>query len=286
MNFWIFKVSDKGKYPDVAGKTYVFDNTHSIRVRVGDEFIYLAKTGAKYHLTGAGCVSKVCARKPTLNELHSPRVTRVFEAELNEVVWFTQPFDISSQTKEGVFNRRRAGLPDDVNTIGWSLSMPRVDRELFKRLLDVTLDRTSDNASAISDLLEDGRVDDAWSLVRQRCRLQAFRTAVLARHNFTCLVCGTRLRSVLDAAHLRSYASDPDHRANPKNGICLCKFCHAAFDCGDIRIFEDGTIEVDANICDDIARAHFEAVDSGTRKQWLCGVQLAFITERCVGSSK
>ncbi len=286
MTFWIFKVSDKGTYPDVPGETYVYDNTHSIRVRAGDEFIYLAKAGAKYHLTGAGRVSKVRTRKPTPDEFHSPRVTRVFEARLDEVTWFAQPFDISSQTKEGVFNRRRAGLPDDVNTIGWSLSMPRVDRELFIQLLNVAFDRKGEAEIAIADVLKDGRVDDAWSLVRQRCRLQAFRSAVLARHNYTCLICGTRLRSVLDAAHIRSYASDRDHRANPKNGICLCKFCHAAFDCGDVRIFEDGTIEMNAIIDDEIARKHFNAVDATTRKRWLCGVQSEFIAERCVRSVK
>ena len=29
MNYWIFKVSEQGKYADEPGRKYVYDNTHS-----------------------------------------------------------------------------------------------------------------------------------------------------------------------------------------------------------------------------------------------------------------
>ena len=44
MAFWIFKISDQELYPDVLGEKYVYDNTHSIRVKSGDVFLYLDKT--------------------------------------------------------------------------------------------------------------------------------------------------------------------------------------------------------------------------------------------------
>ena len=36
MSYWIFKLSKQEQYPDDLGKTYVYDNRHSIRVSAGD----------------------------------------------------------------------------------------------------------------------------------------------------------------------------------------------------------------------------------------------------------
>ncbi len=41
MTYWIFKVAKQELYPDVPGEQYVYDNTHSLRVRAGDTFLYL-----------------------------------------------------------------------------------------------------------------------------------------------------------------------------------------------------------------------------------------------------
>ena len=278
MAFWIFKVSDKGGYPDVPGETYAYDNTHSVRVSVGDEFIYLDKSGRKYGLTGAGSIASVSHRPPNPSELRAHRVDRVFTAHLSDVVWFSELFSLSAQTTIGKANRTRLGLPDDLNQIGWSISMPRLTEHLFRRLLDAALSTGSRPANP--GTLSYGPVEDSWSLVRQRSCAQYFRSQVLIRHDFRCLVCGTRLPSVLDAAHIRAYAQDPNHRANPANGLCLCRFCHAAFDAGDILILQDGRVLVDPAIQDEIAHTHFHAVDAETRKAWLREVDSAFLSER------
>lgn len=60
MNYWVFKVSDRGSYPDSPGAEYVYDNTHSVRVAGGDEFIYLKKE------SGRACHSMAFRRSPTL----------------------------------------------------------------------------------------------------------------------------------------------------------------------------------------------------------------------------
>lgn len=278
MNCWIFKVSDLGQYADAPGEQYVFDNTHSVRVRAGDEFLYLEKAGATYGLTGAGRVDKVVRRAPYPEERHNDRVTSVFTAHLSDLAWFSRIFSLSSRTKAGRINRRQIQLPDDLNAIGWSISMPRLERDLFVRLLDAAMEAGPPTQTEAE--IADWRVEDSWSLVRQRRRLQRFRAQVLNRHNHTCLICGTGLRCVLEVAHLRSYAGHPEHRANPANGACMCRYCHGAFDAGAIVLHADGTVELKLKPPggDLIAEAHFGSIPTSRRRLWLAGIDPTFLT--------
>jgi hypothetical protein len=280
MNYWIFKVSSQSIFPDAPGRTYAYDNTHSRRLAARDEFLYLEKLGTRYGLTGAGCVSRVTQRRAIGKERRSDRIDRIFTAHLTDVMWFSSPLDLSAQTKTGRSNRQVVGLPGDLNSIGWSISMPRIERELFVRLLDAALDATIQGQVLNSDDEADWCVDDSWSLVRRRRRTQKFRAAVLARHNHTCAVCGTRAAFVLDAAHVRSYAAHPAQRANPANGICLCSFCHAAFDSGAVLILPDGSLRTGPDLTDEIACLHFTAVPAEKRRNWLRGVDKEFLRER------
>ncbi len=204
MTYWIFKVSHKSIYPDVPGSEYVYDNTHSIRVKRGDEFLYLVKTSRTYTFQGAGVVARVTSRKSRANEQHSPRVERVFTAHLLDVVWFTEPFDVS-RSKKGQANRHRLALPKDLNTIGWSLSMPRLDAKLFCRLVDAALAPDSYETPLLNKSA--WRIEDSFSLVQTRQRLNSFHQAVLKRHDHTCVVCGTQFRPALEVAHIRSESS-------------------------------------------------------------------------------
>jgi hypothetical protein len=193
------------------------------------------------------------------------------------MVWFQEPLDIS-QSKAGQRNRLMIGLPADINTIGWSISIPNLPPELFVTLLDASLAGQPSRRDTPDSA--EWRIEDSYSLVKTRARLGQFRSTVLERHTFTCVICGTRLRLVLDAAHIRSYASDVDNRANPANGICLCRFCHAVFDASEIMLRSNGTMEVLVDLTDKVTRAHFEGVESGVRQKWLDGVNKAFLDER------
>ena len=282
MSYWIFKVSDQGSYPDSPGTKYVYDNTHSVRVKEGDEFIYLKKSGStQYGLAGAGLVSKLTQRSASEHERRSTKVRRLFTAHLADVVWFPKLFDLSTRTKAGRHNRLSMGFPEDLNSIGWSISMPQLERGLFVRLLDAALDSAFRSKPPTVQMNEaDWQVDDAWSLVKRRGRMRAFRAVVLSRHEYTCLVCGTQLPSVLDAAHIRSYASDKSQRANPANGICLCSYCHAAYDSGDITVLADGKVRCFGHIRDEIALKHFTALSQEKRRHWLSGVDKRLLSER------
>jgi len=278
MRFWLFKVADQNLYPDRPGHQYVFDNTHTTRMSSGDEFIYLDKRSRQYQLTGAGRIARLTSHAPVPSERRTPRVQRVFTAQLDEVVWFSTPLDLRPNTEAGRSNRLRLGLPEDVNAIGWSFSVPRLTRDLFMRLLDAALNMSGVRPPPSSDL--EWEIEDSYSVVRTRTRLNVFRAAVLRRHNYRCVVCGTTHRDVLDVAHIRSYATDRRNRANPGNGLCLCRYCHALYDAHEIAILPTGELWVRQGYPDPILRTHLTAVEPSERKRWLVGVDSSFLSER------
>ena len=288
MNFWIFKVSHLSTYPDIPGLTYVFDNTHSVRVRRGDEFLYLSKETRSYAISGAGRVKRIASRRPQPNERRNDRVKTIFTAHLDNVVNFDPPLDISRATASGRRNRIKLGIPANVNTLGWSISMPRISHELFVTLIDAALLDSSLHVTTVDQSTErvdqetSWHIDNRMAVVTVRARLDAFRKTVLERHHYKCLVCGTVLQSTIEVAHIRGYSADPANRANPSNGICLCRYCHAAFDAGDILIQPDGNLlTVDCNDgLDEVARCHFLRIASATREDRLRGVNLGFLEER------
>ncbi len=107
-----------------------------------------------------------------------------------------------------------------------------------------------------------------------------FNKDVLERHRYQCLICGTQMRTVLEAAHIRSYASDKDNRANPANGICLCKYCHAAFDAGELCLLPNGEVKFKLALTDEVAKYHFLRISSETRQSMMNGINLKFIEEK------
>lgn len=134
MSCWIFKVSDQRLYADIEGVQYEYDNRHSIRVRAGDRFVYLDKRAGEYRFTGAGTVARVEERSPTDEERRRGKVRAVFTAVLGDVSWFEPPIDIS-RSKTGQRNRGVIGVSDDVNVMGWSISMPAITPEQYDAIL-------------------------------------------------------------------------------------------------------------------------------------------------------
>src|SRR5262245_36413806 len=118
MAYWIFKLAEQELYPDIHGNTYVYDNTHSVRVKADDVFLYLDKR-AGYSFTATGMVGKVQERSPSaIESKRTSKVRTVFVAHLTDVIWFKKPLSISSQTKVGRRNRAKLGIVD-VNLLGW-----------------------------------------------------------------------------------------------------------------------------------------------------------------------
>ena len=49
MKYWILKVASQKQYLDVEGEEYIFDNTHSVKLKPGDTFIYSFGFNRKAH---------------------------------------------------------------------------------------------------------------------------------------------------------------------------------------------------------------------------------------------
>jgi predicted restriction endonuclease len=74
--------------------------------------------------------------------------------------------------------------------------------------------------------------------------MKKFVSTVMNRSKGVCIVCGTGIEGIVEAAHLSPYATDVKDRANPANGVCLCKFCHRALDPRLIAITLQGDLLV------------------------------------------
>jgi hypothetical protein len=274
MAYWIFKLSRQELYPDVPGQKYIYDNTHSVRVRGGDVFLFLDKR-KKYSFTATGCVADIRERAPTPTEAaRTANVRTVFEAHLSELIYFTPPLSISPLIDEGRANRAKLGI-EDVNLLGWSQSIPRLNEAMYDSIMDLAQQKRI--IPNIAPVNPDFSVPDSWGKVRVRKALGTFVNTVLSRHGNRCGVCGTGLAEVLDAAHLSPYCTDVKNRANPSNGICLCSFCHRALDQRLIAIEADGTVLVASEINDEIARAHFSSVPATIRRGWIEGIDPEFL---------
>jgi len=273
MAFHIFKLAEQELYPDILGEKYVYDNTHSVRVAPGDIFLYLDKR-KKYSFTATGTVNRIARRSPTGKESErTSKVKSVFTAHLQDVIWFTEPLSISPTTVQGKKNRARLGILD-VNLLGWSQSMPSLNESMYQSILDLAeTEMVIPSQPSVSDFY----IPDNWGKTKIRRALKQFSDPVMERSYSTCIVCGSSLKGIVEAAHLSPYATDLKNRANPANGICLCKYCHRALDLRLIAIKPDGTLLVSPAVDDQVARHHFSQVGSEERLQWLKGVSSVFL---------
>lgn len=88
----------------------------------------------------------------------------------------------------------------------------------------------------IKSSLQKGRTLDQFTgftstegtLIRNSAEGKAWTLDVLSKANFTCDKCGDR-GGKLHAHHKNAFASFPEQRLDPNNGVCLCENCHDAF---------------------------------------------------------
>lgn len=279
MSYWLFKLAKQHLYADVPGERYVYDNTHSVRVTAGDTFIYLDKRRGDYEFSGTGTVARVTGRKPKGDERRNDKVSRVFSAELTDVVWFESPVSISPRREEGRKVRAQLGI-SDVNQLGWSTSIPSIEAEMFEAIIDVV----DEHHSLPTQTVEGGEVPDSYSVVKKRMAAKAFSDAVLSRHGFQCVVCGTAQRELLEAAHISPYATDAKNRANPANGLSMCAFCHRAFDRQLIGIRPNGQLVVRGEVDDPILLHHLNAMTDSRRCELLEGTDRRLLEQRLEGA--
>jgi putative restriction endonuclease len=71
---------------------------------------------------------------------------------------------------------------------------------------------------------------DAEAVRRVRLAQTYFSRVVLANFDGKCALTGNPVRQMLTASHIVGWAEDPEHRVDPRNGLCLNRLHDSAFD--------------------------------------------------------
>jgi len=80
---------------------------------------------------------------------------------------------------------------------------------------------------------------ETYITTKARLGQQFFRQSVLASYNCRCCITGNPIPELLVASHILPWGNYPEHRLNPRNGLCLAQTQDAAFDRGLITFDED-----------------------------------------------
>lgn len=91
--------------------------------------------------------------------------------------------------------------------------------------------------------------------MKRKRRNAAFSKLIKEEYNYSCVVCGSKRftnsgHPEVEAAHI--YPKSKDGADDLRNGICLCKLHHWAFDNGLFSVRDDFSIIVDDRIKDDV----------------------------------
>jgi putative restriction endonuclease len=104
----------------------------------------------------------------------------------------------------------------------------------------------------VDELPREGREREA--VVRVRVNQQFFRAAVLSAYDFRCCVTGLDVPELLNASHILSWASSPESRVDPRNGLCLNALHDRAFDRGLMFIRERNEVRFSDELRSKLAR--------------------------------
>jgi len=105
---------------------------------------------------------------------------------------------------------------------------------------------------SVDGLPREGREREA--VVRVRVNQQFFRAAVLSAYDFRCCVTGLTVPEFLNASHILSWASSPEYRVDPRNGLCLNALHDRAFDRGLMFIGERNEVRFSDELRSMLAR--------------------------------
>ncbi|MDQ1147030.1 hypothetical protein QE429_003857 [Bacillus sp. SORGH_AS 510] len=299
MGYWIFKVSDQTKYSDIFGEKYLYDNTHSIKVKKGDHFLYLSTKKNKYEFLGYGIVGKLDTRDPAVNEKRNDRVHTIYLAHLKNIKWFNEPLDFSSGS--GKVNRDAVGVE---NTLGWGNSIPKLSEELFNKIIKIAQPGTSKKGARISLLTNKDNTQDSWNNPRAKSKSSIgkieknvtkksefspeslsdarektlsslvvrrgqpkFRKDLIEAYGGKCAVTGFDIVEALQAAHIVPYRGDDTNTVD--NGLLLRSDIHDLFDLGLITIDESYKILLHESLLQSsYTQYHNQTINLPEKKEW------------------
>jgi predicted restriction endonuclease len=94
-----------------------------------------------------------------------------------------------------------------------------------------------------------------------------FRSTVLASYHDRCCMCRLSCKALLIASHIIPWATRPDLRLDPRNGLCLCAMHDKAFDRGLISVDPDFRIVISRSMEDHMPHAVIDAMFLAFRDQ-------------------
>ena len=125
----------------------------------------------------------------------------------------------------------------------------QIEQEYVRRF-PISFDETSAHrdVSLVQQDQSDTNISDYFDTanVKIRKRQQHFRAMLLQVYGVQCMVTGTTITEILEAAHIKPLSSSPDN--NPDNGLVLRADIHKLFDNNLLRITDEYDIELAASI--------------------------------------
>ena len=92
-------------------------------------------------------------------------------------------------------------------------------------------------------------------LAKVRLAQSFFRKVVLSAYDGRCCITGIPIPQLLIASHILPWSTHPEHRADPRNGLCLSQLHDAAFDKGLITFDEKNRLVLSAKIKEHLTSA-------------------------------
>lgn len=132
---------------------------------------------------------------------------------------------------------------------GQAKILPLPQQDLSPEIQEVLSDQEEEKILEINDY----SVPDSFSTVRARAKQTAWGKIVKQNYGYKCCVplCDVSDEALIEATHIKPYKfteADMPHRANPSNGLCLCRNCHALFDQGLFTLTDDLKVQVSGKI--------------------------------------
>lgn len=109
---------------------------------------------------------------------------------------------------------------------------------------------THDEPTEFESIPEFSGPTDAQRVVKVRIAQKFFRRTVMATYQSRCCVSGIATPELLVASHILPWSQFPEHRADPRNGLCLSRIHDAAFDVGLITFEEDYRLVISKELSD------------------------------------
>ncbi len=127
-------------------------------------------------------------------------------------------------------------------------ALPLVQKDIVTKMIDSTNLEEEEEIDK-----QNYRIEDEYGEVKIRRKQSAWSKKVREDYHYECCLpeCDIKTSGFTEAAHIKKYSEKEEgngHRANPRNGLCLCPLCHLLFDKGYFTLTPDLRIEVSEKI--------------------------------------